>query len=150
MVSDTNVSPLTVSLSPDMLALKLQQVAAKTVPTSGESRLLRKAREQQDNRNNGKQVGSDSSKVSTKSNFLFLHCPHGNILGCFTWLCVNSQKKKNEVGNEKAKESLRPKVPSHKVPVTSELMVSAADNHILISNVQACMRSKHRLVFMEV
>ncbi|KAM9348904.1 serine/threonine-protein kinase 36 [Symphorus nematophorus] len=61
VLSDTSVfSPLTVTPSPDMLALKLQQVAAKTVPTSGESRLLRKAREQKDNR--GKPVGSDGVK----------------------------------------------------------------------------------------
>ncbi|KAM7397868.1 hypothetical protein PAMA_005957 [Pampus argenteus] len=43
VLSDTNVfSPLTVTPSPDLLALKLKQVAAKTAPTSGESRLLRK------------------------------------------------------------------------------------------------------------
>ena len=42
-------SPLTVTPSPDMQALKLQQVAEKTAPLSGESRLLRKAREQRDN-----------------------------------------------------------------------------------------------------
>ncbi|KAF3705963.1 Serine/threonine-protein kinase 36 [Channa argus] len=46
VLSDTSVSPLTVTPSPDMVALKLQQVAAKTVPTSGGSKLLRKAREQ--------------------------------------------------------------------------------------------------------
>lgn len=67
MVADTNVfSPLTVTPSPDMLALKLQQVAARTVPTSGESRLLRKAREQTDNGDRGKPVGGDSAKVSHK------------------------------------------------------------------------------------
>lgn len=37
-------NPLTVTPSPDMVALKLQQVASKT-PSSGESRLLLKARE---------------------------------------------------------------------------------------------------------
>lgn len=65
VLSDTGVfSPLTVTPSPDMLALKLQQVAAKTVPTSGQSRLLSKAREQKDSR--GKPVGSDGVKVSQK------------------------------------------------------------------------------------
>ncbi|KAM3602128.1 uncharacterized protein V6R79_024761 [Siganus canaliculatus] len=60
VLPDTSVfSPLTVSPSPDMVARKLQQVAAKT-PTSGESRLLRKAREQQSSR--GKAAGSDSVK----------------------------------------------------------------------------------------
>ncbi|XP_035522787.1 serine/threonine-protein kinase 36 [Morone saxatilis] len=63
VLSDTSVfSPLTVTPSPDMLARKLQQVAAKTVPTSGESRLLRKAREQKDNSNRGKPEGSDGVK----------------------------------------------------------------------------------------
>ncbi|KAM8741732.1 serine/threonine-protein kinase 36 isoform 2-T2 [Acanthopagrus schlegelii] len=61
VLSDTGVfSPLTVTPSPDMLALKLQQVAAKTVPTSGQSRLLCKAREQKDSR--GRPVGSDGVK----------------------------------------------------------------------------------------
>nr|XP_020454760.1 serine/threonine-protein kinase 36 [Monopterus albus] len=55
VLSDASVfSPLTETPSPDMLALKLQQVAAKTVPTSGESRILRKAREQRDNCSRGK------------------------------------------------------------------------------------------------
>ncbi|XP_040007467.1 serine/threonine-protein kinase 36 [Xiphias gladius] len=60
VLSDTNVfSPLTVTPSPDMLVLKLQQVAAKTVPNSGESRLLRKAREQRDNSSRGKPKKKD-------------------------------------------------------------------------------------------
>ncbi|XP_019219366.1 serine/threonine-protein kinase 36 isoform X1 [Oreochromis niloticus] len=59
----TNVSrPLTVTPSPDMLALKLQQVAEKTVPASAESRLLRKVREQTENCNKRKPPGSDSAK----------------------------------------------------------------------------------------
>ncbi|XP_027129677.1 serine/threonine-protein kinase 36 isoform X1 [Larimichthys crocea] len=61
VLSDSTVfSPLTVTPSPDMLALKLQQVAAKTVPTSGQSRLLRKAREQTDSR--ARPAGSDDVK----------------------------------------------------------------------------------------
>ncbi|XP_071756983.2 serine/threonine-protein kinase 36 [Centroberyx gerrardi] len=56
VLSDTGVfSPLTVTPSPDVLALKLQQVVEKTLPTSGESRLLRKAREQRDNDKRRKQ-----------------------------------------------------------------------------------------------
>uniref|UniRef100_A0A669DFK1 non-specific serine/threonine protein kinase n=1 Tax=Oreochromis niloticus TaxID=8128 RepID=A0A669DFK1_ORENI len=63
----TNVSrPLTVTPSPDMLALKLQQVAEKTVPASAESRLLRKVREQTENCNKRKPPGSDSAKVSNQ------------------------------------------------------------------------------------
>ncbi|XP_042355167.1 serine/threonine-protein kinase 36 [Plectropomus leopardus] len=62
VLSDTGLfSPLTVTPSPDMMALKLQQVAEKTVQTPGGSRLLRKAREQT-NSNRGKPVGSDSAK----------------------------------------------------------------------------------------
>lgn len=83
VLSDTGVfSPLTVTPSPDMLALKLQQVAAKTVPTSGQSRLLSKAREQKDSR--GKPVGSDGVKVSQK---LISHSQihvqiHREVLSC--------------------------------------------------------------------
>lgn len=66
MLSDTSVSPLTVTPSPDMVALKLQQVAAKSVPTSGGSRLLRKAKEQRNNGDRGRPVGSDSANVSYK------------------------------------------------------------------------------------
>ncbi|KAM9728799.1 serine/threonine-protein kinase 36 [Menidia menidia] len=51
VLSDTNLfSPLTVTPSPDVMALKLQQVAEKSVPSSGESRLLRKVREQSENK----------------------------------------------------------------------------------------------------
>ncbi|XP_017287425.1 serine/threonine-protein kinase 36 isoform X2 [Kryptolebias marmoratus] len=51
VLSDTNVfSPLTVPPSPDVLALKLKQVAEKSGPPSGESRLLQKVREQRENR----------------------------------------------------------------------------------------------------
>lgn len=66
MLSDTSDNPLTITPTPDMLALKRQQVAAKTVPTSGGSRLLRKAREQRDNSNRVKPVVSDSAKVRHK------------------------------------------------------------------------------------
>lgn len=63
----TNVSrPLTVTPSPDMLALKLQQVAEKTVPASAESRLLRKVREQAENCSKRKPPGKDSAKVSNQ------------------------------------------------------------------------------------
>nr|XP_015192821.1 PREDICTED: serine/threonine-protein kinase 36 isoform X2 [Lepisosteus oculatus] len=45
-------SPLTVSLSPDLQALKLQQAKEKAAPHCGEQRLLRKAREQQEREKN--------------------------------------------------------------------------------------------------
>ncbi|XP_027886486.1 serine/threonine-protein kinase 36 isoform X2 [Xiphophorus couchianus] len=47
VMSDTNLfSPLTVTPSPDVVAMKMKQVAEKSVPTSGESILMRKAREE--------------------------------------------------------------------------------------------------------
>ncbi|XP_018547839.1 serine/threonine-protein kinase 36 [Lates calcarifer] len=121
VLSDTDVfSPLTVPPSPDMLALKLQQAAAKTVPTSGESRLLRKAREQRDNRSRGKPVGSDSVK-----------------------------KKKDGVGNERANSATaatppRAKPHSSDGSVTSSYSTTAASNQNLNPKTQACTRSKHR------
>ncbi|XP_026185072.1 serine/threonine-protein kinase 36 isoform X2 [Mastacembelus armatus] len=106
VLSDTSVfSPLTEAPSPDMLALKLQQVAAKTVPTSGESRLLRKAREQRDNSHRRKPEEND-----------------------------NAKKKKNGVGNERANSvtaSSRPMPPSNSVSVTPGHSVIGAANQIL-------------------
>lgn len=65
VLPDTSVfSPLTVTPSPDVLALKLQQVVAKT--TSGESRLLRKARQQKENGIRGTSAGREDVKVSHK------------------------------------------------------------------------------------
>ncbi|XP_056140324.1 serine/threonine-protein kinase 36 [Lampris incognitus] len=63
--SDASVSrPLTVAPSPDVLALKRQQVVEKTV-TSGESRLLRKAREQKDK--TSKQVSAGNGRASSSA-----------------------------------------------------------------------------------
>ncbi|KAF7655842.1 hypothetical protein LDENG_00049560 [Lucifuga dentata] len=60
VLPDTSIfRPLTVTPSPDMLARKLQQVAEKTVPKSGEGRLLRKAREQSDSSTRRKQKMKD-------------------------------------------------------------------------------------------
>ncbi|XP_068456239.1 serine/threonine-protein kinase 36 isoform X2 [Clinocottus analis] len=60
VLSDTGVfSPLTVTPSPDTMALKLQQVASKTVPNAGGSILLRKARQQMDNGKRGKPIEKD-------------------------------------------------------------------------------------------
>ncbi|XP_041808634.1 serine/threonine-protein kinase 36 isoform X2 [Chelmon rostratus] len=121
VLSDASVfSPLTVTPSPDMLALKLQQVAAKTVPTSGESRLLRKAREQKDNSNRGKPVGSDGVK-----------------------------KKKDGVGNERANPataaaSPRAKPPSSDMSVTSGPSIITAASQSLNPKNQARVRPKHR------
>ncbi|KAG7236679.1 hypothetical protein INR49_000573 [Caranx melampygus] len=117
-VQDTNAdSPLTVTPSPDILALKLQQVAAKTVPTSGESRLLRKVREQTENGRRGKPEGSDSAK-----------------------------KKKDGVGTERA-NSTRAVTPSRARPHSNDSSVTpvtASANQILNPKTQACVRSKSR------
>ncbi|XP_034406806.1 serine/threonine-protein kinase 36 [Cyclopterus lumpus] len=121
VLSDTDLfSPLTVTPSPDMMALKLQQVAAKTVPTPGGMRLLRKAREQMDNGKRGKPVGGD-----------------------------NVKKEKDGVGNERvnyamAAASPRAKPPSSVVAVTSGHSVMTAANQSLHPKSQACVKSKHR------
>ncbi|XP_061608023.1 serine/threonine-protein kinase 36 isoform X2 [Phyllopteryx taeniolatus] len=61
VIPDTDVfSPLTVTPDPDMLALKLKQMAEKTSLNSGESRILRKVKEQT-SQNNAKKP-SDSAK----------------------------------------------------------------------------------------
>ncbi|XP_061607500.1 serine/threonine-protein kinase 36-like isoform X1 [Phyllopteryx taeniolatus] len=61
VIPDTDVfSPLTATLDPDMLALKLKQMAEKTSPDYGESRIFRKIREQR-NKSHAKKQG-DSAK----------------------------------------------------------------------------------------
>ncbi|XP_053298360.1 serine/threonine-protein kinase 36 [Pleuronectes platessa] len=65
VLAETNViSPLTIPPSPDMMALKLQQVAAKTVRTPGRSRLLRNDSEQRDNSGREKPVDCGKAKVT--------------------------------------------------------------------------------------
>ncbi|XP_038565198.1 serine/threonine-protein kinase 36 isoform X1 [Micropterus salmoides] len=120
VLSDTGVfSPLTVTPSPDILALKLQQVAAKTLPT-GQSRLLQKAREQKDNSHRGKPVGGGSVK-----------------------------KNKDGVGNERTNSAMvaaspRANPPASDVSVTSGHAVMTAANQSLNPKNQTCQRSKHR------
>ncbi|XP_067112759.1 serine/threonine-protein kinase 36 [Osmerus mordax] len=59
VLSDPSASsPLTVTPSPDMQALKLQQVAEKAPQHGGESRLLRKATEQRDKEKRSRQIGN--------------------------------------------------------------------------------------------
>ncbi|CAK6953717.1 serine/threonine-protein kinase 36 [Scomber scombrus] len=121
VLSDTNVfSPLTVTPSPDLLALKRKQVAAKTAPTSGESRLLRKVREQRDNSNGGKPVSNDGVKKK--------------IYG------AESQR----ANSAPAATSRRAKPPSSDVSVTSGHPVRTAADQTLNPNNQAPVRSKHR------
>ncbi|XP_024121620.1 serine/threonine-protein kinase 36 isoform X3 [Oryzias melastigma] len=67
VLSDTDAfSPLTVTPSPDVLARKQKQVAEKSAAGSGESRLLRKVREQMENKK--KPTGSDSTKIKKDEN----------------------------------------------------------------------------------
>lgn len=64
MFSDTSISrPLTAVPSPDTLALKHQQAAAKAVPTSRESALLRKYRQQENRRDREKAAPGVDVKV---------------------------------------------------------------------------------------
>lgn len=55
--------PLTEVLSPDVLALKHLQAATKSVPTSGESALLRKYREEEQKRDREKAAAGGGVKV---------------------------------------------------------------------------------------
>nr|XP_019941583.1 PREDICTED: serine/threonine-protein kinase 36 isoform X1 [Paralichthys olivaceus]XP_019941584.1 PREDICTED: serine/threonine-protein kinase 36 isoform X1 [Paralichthys olivaceus]XP_019941585.1 PREDICTED: serine/threonine-protein kinase 36 isoform X1 [Paralichthys olivaceus] len=121
---DTNVyRPLTVTPSPDTMALKLQQVAAKTVLTSGQSRLLRNAREQRDNSGRQKPVDCDIAKVT-----------------------------KDGVGNERVDSTQAAKLPRAKPhpsygSVTSGHSVRAesrAANKVLNPKSQSSVRSKPR------
>ncbi|KAK2828532.1 hypothetical protein Q5P01_019566 [Channa striata] len=120
VLSDTSVSPLTVTPSPDLVALKLQQMAAKKVPTSGGSRPLQKAREKRNNCNKGKLVRSNITK-----------------------------KMNNGVGNERvsppvAEASSRSKPPSSDVSVTSVHSVIGSDSQSPVPKIEACVRTKHR------
>ncbi|XP_035482236.2 serine/threonine-protein kinase 36 isoform X1 [Scophthalmus maximus] len=120
VLSDTNVfSPLTVAPSPDMMALKLQQVAAKTVPPAGECIFLRKAREQRDNSPSAKLVNCDGAKP----------------------------KKKDPAANERANSATLPRAKPHRSSdgsVTSGHSMAAAADQVLNPKSQACVRSKQR------
>ncbi|TNN72519.1 Serine/threonine-protein kinase 36 [Liparis tanakae] len=121
VLSDTGLfSPLTVTPSPDMMALKLQQVAAKTVATNRGIRLLRKATEQMNNGKRGKPVGGD-----------------------------NVKKEMDGVENERvnyamaAAASPRAK-PSSVAAATSGHSGMTAANQSLPPKSHACVKSKHR------
>ncbi|KAK9536406.1 hypothetical protein VZT92_006186 [Zoarces viviparus] len=121
VLSDTGVfSPLTVAPTPDMMALKLQQVAAKTIPILRGSNLLWMAREQTDNGKTGKPAGVGGAK-----------------------------KERDRVGNEKVNYAItaaspRATPPSSDVSVTSVHSVMTAANQSLHPKSQACVKSKHR------
>lgn len=64
MIPDSSVSrPLTAVPSPHMLALKHQQAAAKALPASRESALLRKYRQQESRRDREKAAAGVDVKV---------------------------------------------------------------------------------------
>ncbi|KAM4726666.1 serine/threonine-protein kinase 36 [Anableps anableps] len=84
VLSDTNLySPLTVTPSPDVVALKLKQVAEKSVPTSGESGLLRKVREKMENKKReNKKDGCkrvNSATVITSPNVCIAKAPSNEV-----------------------------------------------------------------------
>ncbi|XP_015238329.1 PREDICTED: serine/threonine-protein kinase 36 [Cyprinodon variegatus] len=59
-------SPLTVTPSPDVMALKLKQVAEKSAPASGGSRFLRKVRDQLENKKKEADGGKNKKDESEK------------------------------------------------------------------------------------
>ncbi|XP_061595875.1 serine/threonine-protein kinase 36 [Cololabis saira] len=66
VLSDTNVfNPLTVTPSPDIQALKLKQVAERSVPTSGRSKFLWKVMEQENKRKPKKERRTERANSAT-------------------------------------------------------------------------------------
>ncbi|XP_047462192.1 serine/threonine-protein kinase 36 isoform X2 [Mugil cephalus] len=122
VVSDTSVfSPLTVMPSPDMLAMKRKQVAEKSLPTSGESRLLRKAREQRENRK--KPVGSENTTIKKDG--------------------VGNERVNSATATASPTVSV-PTAPSSKASVPSGQLVVRTANQSLNPKIPATTRSKHR------
>ncbi|XP_074527519.1 serine/threonine-protein kinase 36 isoform X2 [Halichoeres trimaculatus] len=116
----TDFRPLTVTPSPDILALRRQQVADKTVPLFGESRLLRRVREQIKAGHRGNAAGMDSAK-----------------------------KNKDEVGNERVNSGMEAACPRVKslscdVSVTSSCSSKTASSQINNAETQACMGPRPR------
>ncbi|XP_077402507.1 serine/threonine-protein kinase 36-like [Vanacampus margaritifer] len=69
VIPDTGVfSPLTVTPDPDMLALKLKQMAEKTSLNSGESKILRGVKEQRSRRNKEKPAHSATDMMDGLEN----------------------------------------------------------------------------------
>ena len=113
VLPETNVdSPLTVPPSPDMMALKLQQVAAKTVPTHGLSKFLRKDREQRDN--SGREIPVDCAKAKVRSQLIFLHwiSPieiHGGAINCSVYITRLQSMDWEMKGSTPQKSSAEPR-----------------------------------------
>ncbi|KAK5616274.1 hypothetical protein CRENBAI_014905 [Crenichthys baileyi] len=120
VLSDTNLfSPLTVTPSPDVVALKLKQVAEKSAPASGESGLLRKVREQMENKK--REVGSGSAKKKKEG------CERGNSATVMASPNVYIVK-----------------APSNESPSGSGQLVVTAANHSMSLKSKACATSKQR------
>ncbi|XP_068186440.1 serine/threonine-protein kinase 36 [Antennarius striatus] len=121
VMSDESVlSPLVVVPSPDTLALKRLQVLEKTAATSGQSKFLRKVREQRDNCKGEKPLGTDSMKI-----------------------------KKDDMGKERVKSATaaatpRAKPPSSDVIVTSEATGLTTSNEGLNPKNPSHLKSKYR------
>ncbi|KAM4545825.1 serine/threonine-protein kinase 36 isoform 2-T2 [Odontesthes bonariensis] len=119
VLSDTNVfSPLTVTPSPDVMALKLQQVAEKSVPASGESKLLRKVREQRENKR--KSVASESAKKK------------------------DGKERANSAVASASPNVCAPKPPSSHLSDASGQVVTRAASKSTDWKIQASMRSQKR------
>ena len=63
-------SPLTIIPSPDVQAQRQLQAAEKTAPSAGESKLLRKAREQRDKERRARQVRATPLPAMTRLVYL--------------------------------------------------------------------------------
>ncbi|KAM9440657.1 serine/threonine-protein kinase 36 isoform 1-T3 [Clarias gariepinus] len=103
-------SPLTIMPSPIIQAMKQQQVAEKSVPRSGESKLLRKAREMQDKKQKNRQDPLKNGKALVNSQPRTKTAPAGEAptsnhsLGSTFTVCRNSahppanQDQANDIG----------------------------------------------------
>ncbi|XP_062845074.1 serine/threonine-protein kinase 36 isoform X2 [Trichomycterus rosablanca] len=103
-------SPLTVTPTPDVQALKQQQVAKKATPRSGEGKLLRKARDLQGKKHKNKQDQVENGKTLVNSKPCFKTAPAGGAptstrsLGSTFTVCRNSahpaanQHHTNDIG----------------------------------------------------
>ncbi|XP_036436912.1 serine/threonine-protein kinase 36 [Colossoma macropomum] len=103
-------SPLTVTPSPDVQALKQQQAVAKSVPRSGEGKLLRRAKEQRDKGRRNRQDLTENGKAVCSSQPRSKTAPAGEAptsgrsLGSTFTVCRNSahpaanQHQANDIG----------------------------------------------------
>uniref|UniRef100_A0A8B9HJ12 non-specific serine/threonine protein kinase n=2 Tax=Astyanax mexicanus TaxID=7994 RepID=A0A8B9HJ12_ASTMX len=93
---ESSSSPLTVLPSPDMQALRQQQAAEKTVPRSGEGKLLRRAKEQRDKQHRNRQDSTENGKAVCSSQARSKTAPageaptSGHSLGSTFTVCRNS------------------------------------------------------------